>query len=231
MWKLLFPPRCIACDRRLSDPIHPLCPFCSESLLPLGPACPRCAEPYSWPPSRLCRRCRKKPPPFAAVVAPFRYGGELATALLRLKFERRADIARSLAPLLQPSLAALAERIDLAIAVPLSRRRLAERGFNQAERLLVHAARGLGLPVARGCLERQAAGPAQSDLPAQARWANVARAFEVAGRRVAQLRGRRVLLVDDIVTTGATLAAASVALHRAGAAVVIGYCVARAEPP
>ncbi|HWN72066.1 MAG TPA: double zinc ribbon domain-containing protein, partial [Haliangium sp.] len=100
---LLFVPHCAACDVRV-DPGTPLCAVCALSLYELGAACPRCAEPLEGPVSVLCRRCRVAPPPLASAHAPWRYGGELARALHRLKYERRAEIARALAPLVAPGL-------------------------------------------------------------------------------------------------------------------------------
>jgi predicted amidophosphoribosyltransferase len=79
----LMVPGCPACDA----PGHPgLCPRCTESLYEVGPACPRCAEPMAGPVALLCRRCRVRPPPFARALSPYRYGGELAVALRRLKY-------------------------------------------------------------------------------------------------------------------------------------------------
>jgi ComF family protein len=219
---LIFVPHCPACDRRVA-PGTPLCGPCATTLVELGPACPRCAEPHDRPSSHLCRRCCLKPPPLARIAAPYRYGGELAVALRRLKFDRRPDIGRSLAPLLSPALRAAATGCDLAVPIPLHRRRLAARGFNQAEVLLRHAL-GDALPIARLVLRRRRATRPQSGLDARARATNLAGAFEAL-----EVPGRRILLFDDVVTTGATMAEAARALLAAGASEVTGFCVARAE--
>ncbi len=223
----VFEPCCPACDRPIARG-HALCPTCSESLYPLGPACPRCAEPLAGPVAIRCRRCQRHPPPFARVVAPYRYGGELASALRRLKDQRRRDIARTLAPLIAPTLAEAAGEVDLALPVPLHRGRMARRGFNQAALLLGWAAPP-GLPIDRLSLRRTRATSTQRGLDPRSRARNVAGAFQVLPTRRAAVRGRRILLADDIVTTGATLAAASRALLEAGARSVTGFCVARAE--
>jgi len=113
--------------------------------------------------------------------------------------------------------------------VPLHWRRMAVRGFNQSRLLLAHAGRDLDAPADRLSLRRRRATAPQTGLDARARRRNLAGAFAVARGRVPRLAGRRILLVDDVATTGATLAAAAAALLAAGAAAVVGFCVARAE--
>jgi ComF family protein len=227
----LFVPRCSACDERVA-PDEPLCAACAASLEPLGPACPRCAEPLEAPDPVVCARCRRHPPPFEAVVAPWRYGGELAAALRRMKLSGVPAIGRELAPLVAPFLAAAidAAAIDVVVPVPLHWRRLARRGFNQAQVIAIEARRAAGLatPVDSLSLRRIRPTPTQTGLSAAQRAANVRGAFAVARRRARRVAGRRVLLVDDIATTGATLAAAARALRDAGADGVVGFVVARA---
>lgn len=227
--ELLYVPRCAACDERT---VAPICDACTISLVELGSACPICAEPLEGPRSFQCGRCRARTPPYASITAPYRYGGQLAVALQHLKFHRRADIARTLAPLVQPALRETidAHGIDLAVPVPLHWRRMSARGFNQAALLLRYAAAGGPLvPTDHLSLRRTRATPAQMGLDAKARAANVRGAFTVVRRRAQRIRGKRVLLVDDVVTTGATVAAAARALKAAGASQVHGFCVARAE--
>ncbi len=250
MVNLLFVPHCAACDVRVA-PGAALCAICELSLYELGAACPRCAEPLpeamidaapeATPEATIdfrggalavpCARCRAAPPPFSSAHAPYRYGGELAWALQRLKYDGRADIARTLAPLLAPALARVVAQtgVDLAVPVPLHWRRLSSRGFNQAALLLGHAARGLALEVDRTTLRRVRATAAQSGLRGGQRAGNVASAFAVPRRRRARVAGRRVLCVDDVMTTGATLGACARALLAAGAREIVVFCAARAE--
>lgn len=222
----VFVPHCPACDAPHSVG---LCAPCAESLYELGPACPRCAEPMSGPVALLCRRCRRRPPPFARTLSPYRYGGELARALRRLKYERRPEIARALAPLIAPCLHQAAGLADMAVPVPLHWRRMMSRGFNQSCLLLRYASPGLRLCVDKLCLRRVRRTAPQSGLSMRDRTANMADAFAVPPRYRARVAGKRVLVVDDIMTTGATMAACARALLQGGAAEVIAFCAARAE--
>lgn len=214
----LYLPRCAACDARVIAG-QPLCEGCAGSLDALDVACPRCAEPLAGPIAFTCARCLRHPPPFEAVVAPWRYGGELATALRRLKLGRLPAIARELAPLIAPFLAAAldAARPDVVVPVPLHWRRLLGRGFNHAQVLAEEALRTLDAPpLDTLSLRRTRAAPSQTGLTAAQRAAAVDGAFAVPTKRRGKIARKRVLLVDDIATTGATLAAATRALHDAG---------------
>jgi ComF family protein len=216
----LFRPQCAACGE--SSPVA-LCRACTLSLVELGDACPRCAEPGS--PS-ACRRCCLSPLPVEKILTPWRFGGSLAVAIRRLKFTGATHIARALAPLWAGMLGAAAHEYGaIVVPVPLHWRRRFRRGYDQTWLLARYACELVELPPPVCALRRIRAAPPQSTLPASERAANVAGAF-VARRPV---DGSTILLVDDVVTTGATLAAAARALHLAGAARVIGVALARAE--
>jgi ComF family protein len=225
----IWPERCPACDAL--TPLPGLCGRCAQSLYPLGTACPRCAEPQTGPAPITCFRCLRRPPPFDQVRAPYRYGGELATAVRRWKYGARGDAGRSeltrgIAALLAPALASAVQELgsDLIVPVPVHRQRLLERGFSQAVRL-ASAAHARSLPPVTQALVRSRATPAQAGLGRSARARNVVGAFQVTG----QVRGRQVLLVDDILTTGATAAACARVLRRAGADGISVLVLARAE--
>src|SRR5690606_2325318 len=165
------PPRCGACDRRLPRRT-PLCEGCATSLYPLGVACPRCAEPLESPVALLCRRCQRAPLPLASITAPWRFGGELATVLRRLKFAGRSDLARSLAPLFRDDLIEAAGQADLIVPVPLHWTRRLSRGYDQAA-LLAAAAGRLPVRIEGQVLRRRRRTAAQTGQSARAREENL----------------------------------------------------------
>ena len=160
-----------------------------------------------------CGGCLPAGSPIASVHAPFRYAFPLDSLLHALKFGGDLAVLPAILLALQRSLPVLPSRLDIVVPVPLHRRRARSRGFNQSELLARAVARPLGLPLACRVLRRARDTPAQSALPAAARRRNVRGAF-----RCRRLAGEHVLLVDDVLTTGATAEAAARALLDAGAA-------------
>src|SRR6266568_5104424 len=163
MLSLFFPERCAACDALAAAP--GLCAGCALALYPTAPCCPVCALPEETPVT--CRRCRSAPPPFRAVVAPWRYGGELAIALRRFKYggprgAGRPELARALGALLAPALVGV--EADVIVPVPLHAARLRERGFSQAHALAVAARRfaRVAAPVVPALLGRTRATAVQA---------------------------------------------------------------------
>jgi ComF family protein len=241
--QLLWPARCVGCDRVVPDQVL-FCGPCGLSLSRLVGTCTGCAMPQldGNPVRARCALCRRIPFPFAAAWAAFEYGEALAAGIVRMKHAGRRDLARRLARLLvQPLGEALARggfgRDDLVVPVPLHARRLRRRGFNQALELARGALRGVASAAtarAAGALPRLdprllVRTRSTSDLghagPAE-RLAEVAGAFAVRAPR--RLRGRRVLLVDDVLTTGATASECTDALRRSGAREVVVLVLARA---
>jgi ComF family protein len=228
---LVYPERCAACDALLLEGPG-LCDACAESLYPLGAACLVCAEPFGRAEAAVCGACRAAPPPYARVHAPWRYGGELAVALRRFKYggsrgAGRLDLARPLGRLFRPAMrrALACSQAELVAPVPLHPRRLRARGFSQAQALAEAALPGELARLDVFALSRRRDTREQAGLPRAERRRNVAGAFLAAAR----VAGRRVLLVDDVVTTGATAAEAARALLEAGAARVEVLALARAE--
>ncbi len=201
---VLAPPRCAACDASVALR-SVFCVACASTL-------------------------EEAPPGDGAsiAVAPFVYGGAIAGALTRFKYEARPDLARPLGQLLLRATRALADdRPDIVVPVPLHPSRLAERGYNQASLLGRPIAADLRVDFSPVALARTRDTPRQAHLDRASRADNVDGAFRV--RRASHVCGQRVLLVDDVVTTGATLAACRHALYDAGARDVRSAVVARAE--
>jgi ComF family protein len=201
-----------------------VCAPCAAELPWLGDACPRCALPSTG--ARVCGRCLASPPAFDATIACFAYEYPLDRLVQALKYGSRLEVARWLAERLAERVGTLppdATPCDRIIAMPLHRARLTERGFNQSVEIARHVARAIGLPFdARGAARVRATAP-QVDLPLDARAQNVRGAF--AATR--PLPGLRIAVVDDVMTSGATLDELARTLKRAGATQVVNWVVAR----
>jgi ComF family protein len=196
-----------------------------EAIAPT--CCASCDEPVA-PRALFCASCGLSvlgagPQPNGQ-RAVFAYGGAVATAIVRFKYAGRFDLARRFGPTMAEAAAPLATLTDVVVSVPLHPRRLAERGFDQASLLARPVARRLGLDHLPAALARTRATPRQAALDRAARAANVAAAFRCTSPGA--VAGRRVLLVDDVRTTGATLAACAEALRGAGARAVLGLVLA-----
>jgi len=246
---LLYPPFCALCrlplvpGRRERDPVCARCwerleriapPVCGVCGLPLGAGfgerLGRLPGAIHDPPPR-CGACRSTPPPYRYARAPARYEGAVRDALHALKFDGRRSIASPLAALLAESedLGVPRPAIDLLVPVPLHPGRRAERGFNQAELLARELGRAWGVPVAADALVRARATRPQSELSGTERRRNVRGAFALA--RPERVAGRHVLLIDDVLTTGTTVAECARTVRGAGASAVGVLTVARVSEP
>ena len=221
--RLLYPARCPIC-REVADEASGLCAACAARLPWLRAACDRCGLPLAdtHPARRVCGNCLQRAPPLRFVQASFLYGFPLDRLLPRFKFHRDLACGRLLSQWMLPACAA-APRPHALLPVPLHATRLRERGYDQALELARPLARALDLPL-RADLVRMRATAAQSSLDAGARRRNLRGAFVVDARRPLP---EHVALVDDVMTTGATLHAAARALHRAGVARVDAWVCAR----
>ncbi|MCC7369594.1 MAG: ComF family protein [Chloroflexi bacterium] len=216
----LFPPRCAGCGLRGVD----LCGDCRARISWLGPeVCPWCAVPTRL--GRICRDCARQRPHFDGVCAASAFEGAVRTAVHDLKYRRVRSRAALLADLMLTVLEDRPLAVDVLVPVPLASDRRRTRGFNQSELIADVLGQKLGVPVAAGALERVRETPRQVGRSAVEREANVAGAF--ACRSTELVLRRRVGIVDDVMTTGATLAACTEALRMAGARQVYGMVVAR----
>ncbi|WP_407353316.1 double zinc ribbon domain-containing protein [Luteimonas sp. R10] len=229
--QLFCPPRCPVCQERAGER-DGLCPACAAALPWNRDACRCCALPLPFAAEPgpatasagpVCGACLRRPPPLHAVHAAFVYGFPVDRLLPRFKFHHDLAAGRLLARWMVRSLAKAA-RPEALIALPLHRSRLRARGYDQALELAKPLARTLDLPLLEGRLRRTRATAPQSRLQAQARRRNLRGAFAVAD--AARLPAH-VALVDDVMTTGATLHAAAQALHRAGVRRVDAWVCAR----
>jgi ComF family protein len=204
----------------------------------------RCGLPFVSPhamESQIpeCGACRNDPPGFDQARSFGLYTGHLRRVILRMKFGRQERLGRRLGELLAGIWNSLEDLSDgsmpVIIPVPLHSSRRRERGFNQAEMLVRGLVKALGkgrgasgLAVTNGCLARQRATPPQTGLSVSARRENLRGAFEVVD--IPKIRERMVMVIDDVMTTGATLSACARTLKHAGAARVFGLTLARATP-
>ncbi|MBI2383062.1 MAG: ComF family protein [Gammaproteobacteria bacterium] len=201
-----------------------VCAACARALPWNAPACRGCAMPVAAPEQALCAECAADPPPFDAAFAAFRFEPPVQQAVHGLKYEARFHFGRMLGRLMAQRLAARPEPLpELLIPVPLHRRRLARRGYNQALLLARELAAVLALRVEAGAARRCRATADQIGQSRRERRHNMQGAFVVER----PLAGLHVALLDDVMTTGATLGELARACRAAGAARVEAWVAAR----
>lgn len=224
----LLPTRCTLCAVECKGTIA-LCTPCRNDLEMNRPCCSRCAEPLPRA-EPLCGRCLKREPPFEAAFAGFRYAWPLDGLIARFKFAGDLAAGRTLARLLATRIRAESLPLPaLLVPVPLHRRRLRQRGYDQALELARDIAHELDLPLAANLLSRTRATAAQTDLDAAQRRRNVRRAFAVNPRSLSRLSDRPpIALLDDVMTTGSTLRECATVLKRAGFTNIQVWAIARA---
>lgn len=221
----LFPATCVLCGD-VGEGARDLCRACHRELPWLINPCPLCAlpRPAGAPPRTPCGRCLRRPPPLIATIAPLSFDYPADRLIRSLKFGGRLLHARVLGGLLADHvLGHLTRRPERLIPVPLHPRRLRERGFNQSLELARPVAKRLDVPLDWRSCRRIRSTAAQTGLTAAERRRNLRGAFAAAG-----LDGvRHVALVDDVITTGATVIEAARALRRAGVETVQVWAVCR----
>lgn len=232
---VLLPPECLTCDQPVQAP-GMFCGACFRAVsFVTEPFCAHCGVPFNndgqGGPERLCPACRLHPAPWGQARAALRYDGHAKRVLLPFKHADRPDLAAALAPMMARVGAALLKRAELIVPVPLHRRRLFARRYNQAALLAQALARRSGVPSVPDLLARTRPTAPLGELSAAARASAVAGAFAVRPARAALAKGRRVLLVDDVMTSGATASACTEVLLAAGAAAVDVLVAARVPDP
>lgn len=215
-----LPQSCLLCGARTPGGL--LCTGCADDLPDMrGPCCPRCALPHAS--GGVCGRCLRHPPAFETACAAYRYAFPVDVLIRRCKYDGVLELTDGFAQALADAVADL-PRPDLLLPMPLHPTRLAERGFNQAAEIARRLARRLDMAWATTGLSRLRDTPPQAGLDLRARRRNLRGAF----RCELDLHGRHVALVDDVMTSGASLHELAQAARRAGALHLSAWVVARA---
>jgi ComF family protein len=222
--RCLLPTVCVLCNDLAAQETD-LCLACKKELPWIQHACIQCSIPL-YQTNGKCGNCLRQPPPFDRTFALFYYKPPIRQLIAGLKFHEKLLSAQLLGGLIADKMASYysdSPKAEFIIPVPLHRRRLADRGFNQALELGRPISQRLKIPLATGICRRIVNTDAQSTIPAVDRGHNMRNAFSVAEG----FGAKHVLLVDDVVTTGSTVSELSLALKSAGVERVEICCVAR----
>lgn len=225
---LLLPPQCLTCDQPVGAPGQ-FCAACfRKTAFISAPCCDACGRPFETAGrGELCAACEARPPAWDAARAALMYDDQARRVLLPFKYHDRTEVARALAPLMARAGGVLLARADLLVPVPLHRWRLLGRRYNQSALLAQALARDSGRPAVLDLLRRVRRTPPLNRLSPRRRLAVLEGAFDVDPRRRAVVQDARVLLIDDVLTTGATAEACARALLEAGAGGVDVLAAAR----
>jgi ComF family protein len=232
---LLLPPRCAACDNPVSVQGQ-LCADCfGQTNLISAPFCARCGVPFASAeqagPGGACPACLEHPPAFGQARAALRYDDQARRLILPLKHGDRVELASILAPMMVRAGTALLALAEVLVPVPLHRQRLFQRKYNQAAVLGFAVGRLTGRPVLPDALIRTRRTASLDKKSPEERAGEVAGSFQTRPSWTSQIAGRKVLLVDDVMTSGATANACAAALLQAGAIAVDVLVAARVPDP
>ena len=225
---IIYPPRCHICQKFLNTPSF--CPQCLDGFSEItSPLCPICGRPFvsGVDYDHACEDCLRKRPFYDKAAAPYLYEGILMKAIHKFKYEEKSYLADSMGPLFASFAEKWLENMDdcLVMPVPLHPKRLRERGFNQSLLLARYISKLPGRELDFLSLKRVRYTLPQTGLKSAERRKNVRRAFGVKDRRA--VKGRTIILVDDVATTGNTLNECAKVLKKAGAKKIFCMVLAR----
>lgn len=231
---VILPPICHICHSFIpnANTLH-ICPACRDNLpLALSPLCPVCGIPFiGTGEDHRCGACLANPPHFDTARAPFLYEGPIRDLIHSFKYSQKTHLRNPLALLTleEAGVFLLDRKPHLIVPVPLHRSRLRQRGFNQAVLLGRVLSHHLSLPMLTDALVRTRPTEPQIALSAAERRTNVKGAFAI--HKAARIVGKRILLLDDVMTTGSTMDECAKELKKAGADTVIAVTIARTARP
>ena len=229
----LLPPQCLGCDA----PVQASAPFCAPCFARVtfitAPCCPACGLPFLHADHATphCPTCQDARPPWNQARAALLYDDQIRPIILRLKHNDRPELAAPLGVMMARAGAALLANAQLLVPVPLHPARLRARRYNQAALLATAVSRLTHIPTALDALVRTRPTQPLGTLSAERRRAAVEGVFAVRRGKTPKLQGAAILLIDDVLTSGATAAACTRALHAAGAARVDLLVAARVPDP
>ncbi len=229
---VIFPSTCANCKTPLwDDPVPFVCQACWETVTPIsGPCCPHCGGPFASPvalqhsPTHECGACRSKPPAFTQTWSLFPYQSPLKEAIILFKYRGKRSLTKPFLQAMIPALPTL-PTVDVLMPVPLHPQRLREREYNQSLLLAHGLSQHLQIPLVLSCLLRIKATVPQTSLSRKERLTNLHRAFSIDD--ATRIKDKRILLIDDVFTTGTTLHECAKALRKAGSGPVYGLTLAR----
>ncbi len=230
---LILPPQCLSCAAPVTEPGH-LCGSCWNAIDFLdGPACATCGTPFETQEldGAICGACTREPPAYDQARAVMRYDDKAKGLILAFKHADRLEGTRSFGRWMARAGAAFVAQADIITSVPLHRRRLISRKYNQAALLAQALAAASGCSFDPMLLERKRATPTQGGLTRRQRRHNVAGAFRIRPGWEDRIRGARIVVVDDVITTGATVETCARTLKRGGASGIDVLTLARVVLP
>lgn len=223
-WKaidVIYPPSCACCGR---EGVR-FCDECRSQMVPMGTnICQICGDPLVIP--GICDRCRKELPPFTALRSFAEYKGPLREALHSLKFKNNLALSDTFSEMLIPLIRDLNWNFDLVLPVPMSKAKKRSRGYNQAAQIAYPISLAFQVPFSDDIISRKFETKSQIGLGREERFKNIHNAFQ---GNSAKLLNKKVLLVDDITTTGATITSCARALQESGCERI--YCITVAKTP